>query len=186
MATPTQIFPTIEGLIGFQLGTASSGATTARGRSTVTSWIKSIREVFEEPDYRYLTDLQFRKLLDVDETGETITDATHLIAALIEMTSTIATDGAGWVAFDDSVSFTFDGTAALPNTVVSVVSVNDVQTTGVAEYYPCQWYAGAADGGAYAATGIFLPNTGLAVAADGNDGGNPAANALNVYVLYRN
>ncbi len=64
--------------------------------------------------------------------------------------------------------------------------INDVVTTGVAEYYPAQWYAGAADGGAYAATGIFLPNTGLAVSADGNDGGNFAANALNVYVLYRN
>lgn len=186
MATPTQIFPTIEGLIGFQLGTSSSGATTARGRSTVTSWVKSIREVFEEPDYRYLTDLQFRKLLDVDESSEDITDATHLIAALIEMTSTIATDGAGWCSFSDEVAQTFDGTAALSNATVAIVSINDVVTTGVAEYYPAQWYAGAADGGAYAATGIFLPNTGLAVSADGNDGGNFAANALNVYVLYRN
>ena len=183
MATPQQIIPKLEGMVGYMTGSADGGSI--QGSTVVTEWVRMLKALLEGPDFRYLTDLEFLLLDDVDTTGENISDATHVIAALIEMVTTIATDGAGWITFEDAQSITFAGTAALNNAVVAVVHVSDVTTTGTSEFTPAIWLAGKADGGAYSTTGLDLPNTGLCVSGDGNDAGAFAANACRVFVLYR-
>jgi L-fucose isomerase-like protein len=174
--TPQALFPILEGIAG----------RLANADQNVSDWVRMVKLQMSGANYRYNTDYGITLLEDVDETGEPQADATDLLAALVIMKGTIATDAAGWVVFVDADSNTFDGTAALPNTVVAAIQVKDVANTGVNEYYPMIFFSGATQvsTAAKGLTGIRL-NTGLTVSCDGVNGGNPATNALDVLIIYR-
>ena len=182
--TPEQIFSRMEGMIGFQTGSADGGSI--QGNQVVNDWVQMCKYLLRTPGFRYLTDYEFTMLDDVDATGVPIADATDLIAVLVEMVSTIATDSAGWIHFDDADTNTFAGSAALDNTSVGAISVVNVVTTGVSQFYPWIFLAGASPVTVtqYATTGIRL-TTGLTVSGDGIDAGAFATDACRVWVLYR-
>lgn len=182
MATPSALIPRLEGMVAHQIGSGDGGTT--QGNQIVADWVTAVKYLLQHSTKRYLDDYQFNLLDDVDETGVPLTSATHLLAALAEMTTTIATDGDGWLSFADLDSQTFDGTVALDNATVAIISISDVVTTGVSEFYPAIWFGGQSDDGTYDQSGINLA-TGLTVAADGVNGGAFAANALRVWVLTR-
>lgn len=182
MATPAQIIPQIEGLVGFQIGSADGGSI--QGNQIVADWVQLVKAQLSLSSFRYLTDFEFTLLNDVDADGEQLTSATHLCAALCEMVTTIATDGDGWVVFSDQDSYTFAGNTALNDADVAMIHVSDVVTTGVSEFYPGIWLGGTSDDGTYSNAGINLA-TGLTVAADGNNNGAFALDALRVWVLFR-
>lgn len=187
MSTPAQIMPRIEGMLGYQTGSADGGSI--QGASTLETWVNLVRVLLQSPDFRYLDDLQFTQSSDVDDDASSgndlITDATHLIGGVAEMISTVATDSHGWLVYVDADTLTIDLNAALVDTTVAVISIVDVTTTGVSEFTPFLFLAGASDTTSYGKTGIAL-TTGLSLAFEGNSQGAPAASALRVWTLYRN
>jgi len=183
--TPEQIYARLDGMIGYQLGSADGGSI--QGNQSVSDWVTLVKALLKTSSFRYLDDLEFRLLPDVDTTGETgADDATDVIAILVEMLTTIATDTAGWIHLDDADTNTFVGTAALDNSTIAVIKVVDVTTTGVSEFYPVIFFAGATSvtANTYRRTGIPL-TTGLVVSGDGVDAGAFATDACRVWVLYR-
>ena len=188
MATPEQIIPKLEGMVGFQIGSADGGST--QGNAIVTEWVRLVKELLKGPSFRYLTDLQFGLSDDVDSTGVVIsTSATHLIAGLIETAGAFTTDGTGWVGWSDADSDTVDFSGADDNDIMLKVHAGSVATSGVSEFTPVILMAGiggSTDGTTttYSDTGISLA-VGLTVAADGDDGTEIAADAVRVWTLYR-
>ena len=183
--TPQQIMMRLDGMIGYQLGSADGGSI--QGNQSVADWVTLVKALLQTSSFRYLDDLEFRLLPDVDATGETgADDATDLIAYLVEMVTTIATDTTGWIHFDDADTNTFAGNSALDNSTIAAVKVVDVTTTGVSEFYPGIFLAGATSvtANAYRRTGYPL-TTGLVVSGDGIDAGAFATDACRVWVLYR-
>ena len=179
--TPHQIIPILEGLVSY---TISSG-TAIQGSQSVADWVHMVKYLLKTEAYRGLTDLELELLPDVDEDGGVLASAaaTHLIAALIECTSTIATDGEGHVTFANAATDTQSTTLGVD--VAALVSVQDVATTGVSEFYPVIWLAGQSDDASvYSRTGINL-DTDLTVTCDGNAGGSPATDFCRVWVLIR-
>ena len=83
------------------------------------------------------------------------------------------------MAFSDADSNTFDGTAALDNNDIIVIQPRAAATDGTPEYVGMVFVGGPDTLG-------FPLDTGLSIGADGNDGTNPAADDLRVWVLYRN
>ena len=187
MATPQQIIPKLEGMVGYMTGSADGGSI--QGSTAVTEWVRLVKHLLEGPAFRYLTDLQFILSADVDDTGEVIdTSATHLIACLGEMVSTIATDTAGWFGYTDGDSDTIEiGAAALPDDIACLIHVQDVNTTGTSEFYPAIFLAGGAGtagAATYGLTGITL-DTGLTVWCDGDGGADVATDGFRVWTLFR-
>lgn len=185
--TPEQIYARMDGLIGFQTGSADGGSI--QGNQSVCDWINGVKLLLKTSSFRYLDDFEFDLLDDVDDTATVVSaSATHLIAALGEMVSTIATDTAGWWGFTDADTDTIEmGAAALPDDVVALIHIRDVATTGVSEFYPVIFYAGAggaAGAATYGRTGITL-DTGLVTWADGDGGNDIATDGLRCWVLYR-
>ncbi len=186
--TPEQIIPKIEGLLGYMLGSADGGSI--QGNQIVADWVTMVKALLSTSNFRYLTDLEFKPFLDLDEgaTGadDEANEATHFIAALVEMTSTIATDSEGRVFFADSDALTV-GTAnplVLTDDHFLMITLNNVTTTGVSQFYPILNWAGNSDDGTYSTQGINLA-TGLAAGCGGQSGGVPAANAVRAWILYR-
>ena len=170
----------LEGIVGtLNIDTNQSAA----------DWLQMVKYLLRTEAFRDLDDIQVQILNDIDDTGVAITDATHLIACLGEMNSTIATDTAGWFGAADADSDTIElGAAALPDDVIFVNHIRDVATTGVSEYYPMIFLAGAAGtagGAAYGRTGITL-DTGLTFWADGDGGNDIATDGMDCVVVYRN
>ncbi len=187
--TPEQLIPKMEGMVGYMLGSADGGSI--QGSSVVTEWLRLVKEMLKGPNFRYLTDLEFRLFNDIDEgaavdgiDGEA--SATHLIAALIEITVAITTDGHGWVEFAQVPTLnTGIGGGTVADTHLSTISVVDPTTTGASEFYPVIWMAGAADGENYSTTGYNLGTTGFGIGFEGNTAGAPAADTCRVWCLYR-
>ena len=186
MPIPSSIIPVLEGMVGFQIGSADGGSI--QGSQPVADWVELVKAVLGLSTFRYNTDYQFVLSTDVDSDGEVVdAGATDLIAGLGEMITTVATDAAGWWVYADVDSDTFAGQSALDNDIVALVHVIDVTTTGVSEFYPAIWLSGAGGGAgtnAYGQTGIRL-NTGLTTSFDGVDGNDPAASAFRVWTLFR-
>ncbi len=182
--TPEQLIPKMEGMLGYMLGSADGGSV--QGNTSVTEWVRLVKELLKGPDFRYLTDLEFQPLADVDDTGvETASTATHLIACLGEMVSTIATDTSGWFGAADVSGDTIElGAAALGDDVIFVNHFQDVATTGVSEFYPMLFLAGSSDGGTYGTTGVSL-STALTFWSDGDGGNDTALNGFRIWVVYR-
>ncbi len=188
MATPAQIIPVLEGLVSFQIGSADGGSI--QGSQIVATWVNHVKSLLYQPNFRFLTDLVFTLMADVDEVGAAsanISDATHIIAYLTEcLSADTGVDVDGWVAFQDlDATSAFDGAAALDNATVAVHSFKDIGTSGVSEFYPGILLGGTSDDGTYGQTGISLA-TGLLVVADGMDGGVLNADVLRTWVLTRN
>jgi hypothetical protein len=182
--TPEQIYARLDGMIGFQTGSADGGSI--QGNQSVCDWVMLVKALLKTASFRYLDDLEFGLLDDVDTTGVPQADATHIIAALVEMVTTIATDAYGWIHFDDADTNTFVGSSALDNTTILAIGVKDVTTTGVSEFYPWIFLAGATGvaTATYSRTGIPL-STGLTVSGDGMDAGAFATDACRAWILYR-
>jgi len=185
--TPQQIFSRLDGLIGYQTGSADGGSI--QGNSAVSEWARLVKEYLKGPTCRYLTDLEFDLVPDIDDTATVVSaTATHLIAACGEMLTTIATDTAGWWGFTDADTDTIEiGAAALPDDIAALIHIKDVATTGVSEFYPVIFFAGAAGtagAATYSQTGIGL-DTGLVTWADGDGGNDIATDAFRAWVLYR-
>ena len=185
--TPEQVISKMEGMVSFQLG-IPGGSIASQGNQVVADWVRSLKTILKDPSKRYLTDFEFELMPDVDETGvETaIGTATHLCAILCEAVASTSADAGAWVVCVDASGNTFDGTAALPNTVVAAVVLNTPTTTGVSEFTPVIFMAGESGvaAAAYSTSGIELA-TDLTISADGVDGANPATDAIRVWVLYR-
>ena len=188
MATPQQIIPKLEGMVGYMIGSADGGSV--QGNSIVTEWVKLVKLLLEGPNFRYLTDFEFVLSDDVDSTGVVIdTSATHFIAGLIETAGAFTTDATGWVGWSDADSDTVDFSGADDNDIMLKVHTGSVAATGVSEFTPVICMAGiggSTDGTTttYSDAGISLA-IGLTVAADGDDGTEIAADAVRVWTLYR-
>ncbi len=188
MATPAQIIPVLEGLVSFQIGSADGGSI--QGSQIVATWVNAVKWLLGQPNFRYLDDLVFTLMDDVDEAGDAganIGDATHIIAYLTEVLSNdLGVDADAWVAFQDlDATSAFDASAALNNATVAIHSIKDVGVSGVSEFYPGILFGGTSDDGTYGQTGINLA-TGLLVVADGMDGGALNADVARTWVLTRN
>jgi hypothetical protein len=184
--TPEQIYARLDGMIGFQTGSADGGSI--QGSQTVCDWVMLVKALLKTSAFRYLDDLEFMLADDVDASSTVVdTTATHFIGALIEMVSTIATDASGWIFFADADSDTVAGDTALNDDMFVVIHVVNVLTTGVSQFYPVLSWAGAAGTAGtdtYEASGIAL-NTGLCVGGDGIANGAFATDACRAWVLYR-
>mgnify|MGYP001566448491 CR=1 FL=1 len=190
--TPEQIYSRLDGLIGYQTGSADGGSI--QGSQVVADWVQLVKVLLKSPSFRYLDDFEFKLFDDLDEgaTGapDEANDATHFIAALVEMTSTVATDAEGRFSLDDSDAFTI-GTAnptVLQDTMFGCLAIDNVTTTGVSEFYPLFSWAGRAGDGAgtlaYSQQGLAL-TTGLAAGFTGTSGGVPATDSCRAWILYR-
>ncbi len=187
--TPQQLIPKLEGLLGYHLGSADGGSI--QGSTVVTEWVRLVKAMLEGPDFRYNTDYEFRLFPDIDEgaavdaiDGEST--ATHLIAALAEVTVLITTDGHGWIEFAQAPTLnTALGGTAPADTHLATVSLVNPTTVGTSEFYSAIWQAGAADGESYSTTGINLGSTGFGIGMEGNSAGVPAADTCRVWCLYR-
>jgi len=178
--TPSQIIPILEGFIS-----TSQSAGGPVGSQNVAKWVELVKSLLRGPDFRDLTDLEFELLPDVDEDGGVLASAaaTHLIAALIEISGTNV-DGFGHVMFADAATDTQSTT--LGTDIVAVVSYADPAVAGVAEYTPLIFLSGQAGlaAASFNATGIGL-SIDLTVTNDGNAGGTPAVDSCRVWVLIR-
>ena len=167
MATPAAIFPVLEGL---------AGVVPATGTQVVGEWIANLKQVLRSSPHRTYTDYAFQALSDIDEDGAVETNTAPLTTATSVyglLLGTVATDAErDWVVVADADTLTFDGTAALANTVMAALQLA-AAGTGLESFEAVVW-----------PNGIPLA-TGLTIAADGRDGANPAANDIRGWVLYR-
>ncbi len=179
MATVAQIIPQLEGMVG----------VVGDGNNALATWLECVKAYLRSPSCRDLTDLEFKYTASVTDVGIPVdASATHLLAAVVEISGDLGTDTSGFVGYTDADTDTIDLTAALPEDVVAVIPVNDLAVSTVSEFYPVIFFAGAsgieAAPGSYGETGISL-TTGLTAWADGMDGNAITAASCRVFTLYR-
>ena len=184
MPSPSAIIPVLEGFVSTSTG---SGVRT----QNVSTWVEMVKALLRAPDYRDLTDLQFELLSSVTDVGiPTATTATHLIAALWEISGDLGTDTGAYLGFSDALTDTWLTSTALTTQedTITLISARDLTTTGVSEYYPLIFLAGSAgveaSTTAYSSTGMAL-TTGLTAWANGKDTNAVTAASCRVWVLYR-
>ena len=177
--TPSQIFPILDGLLGFSLGSSDvqAGTNTAQGSQTVETWVRGVKELLRSFRYRDLDDIQIEQIEDLDQDGGVLASAaaTHYIAILIENIALAAE--AAWVIVANAATDTFVGTSALDNDVVAAIRIPTITTTGVSEFWGSVAYASLEAG--------VPTSTDITVSADGQDGGDPETNALRAWLIFR-
>ena len=168
MPAPHAVIPVLEGLV-------STMPTT--GRQVASEWVRMCKVIMHQTALRDETDWSVMALSDIDEDGAAETNTgdmptmTNVYGLLVANGSAAAERN--WVVVSDSDTLTFDGTAALANTVVAAYQPDAAGTAGVEELHGMVW-----------PFGLTLA-TGCTVAADGRDGTNPTLNDLRGWILYR-
>lgn len=163
MPAPHVIIPLMEGLV-------STMPTNASQR--VATWVELCKAIMRQQALRENTDWEFAVSTDIDETGNVVrSGASTLYAGLIGTDSADAE--VDWVVVTNATSNTLDGTAALDNTDFFVFELPAAATDGTEEFHSF-----------VIPEGLVL-GTGFTVAADGQDGANPAANDIRGWFLYR-
>mgnify|MGYP001566744775 FL=1 len=139
----------------------------------VSEWIKACKKLMlSTSTLRSATDWNFVAQNDVDQTGDNIlTGVGTFYAVLVSTNSADAEED--FFACTDAATNTFDGTAALDNTDFLVFNLDAAATDGTEEYHGVIWENGRALA------------TGLTVAADGEDGTDPALDDIRCWTLYR-
>lgn len=175
----SEVIPMLEGMVG----------TVAEGNNALATWLECVKVYLRSPACRDLDDLEFKITEAVTDVGIPVdADATHLLAAVVEIDGDLGTDTAGFVGYTDAETDTIDLTSALPEDVVAVIPVSDLAVSTVSQFYPVIFFAGQsgieAAPGTYGETGISL-TTGLTVWADGMDGNAITAASCRVFTLYR-
>jgi hypothetical protein len=169
MASVAEICAKIDGMVGTMALSSNAG-------QAVACWIQHCKDIMRLPANRNLTTWKFQALSDIDEDGSTETGDADLIAATKVyglMVGTVdVTAEHRWVAIYDADSATFDGTAALANSVATVLLIQDAASASAEEYYCATWQQG------------FSLGTGMTIASDGVDGANTEASELRGWVLY--
>lgn len=163
MATPNVIIPMMEGMVSTMATTASQAAA---------EWVKACKSLLRMTRNRDLTDWEFVASADVDETGNAILAAVGTVYAVLIGTNSADAE-VDWFVVTNATSNTFDGTAALDNTDFVAYALPAAATDGTEEVHGLIFYNG-------------LPcSTGITVAADGQDGTNPATDDVRCWILYR-
>ena len=164
-----QVCAVIDGLVGTM-------AISAKAGQKVAAFCQTCKDIVRMSGNRNVTDWKFQGLSDIDQDGSAETGATDLIAATYVYALLVGSVGddaeIDWVALYDADSATFDGTAALSNSVFGVKAI-PLGTT-VEDYHV-----------AFVDHAGFALATGLTVAADGQDGTNPATDDMRGWILYR-
>ena len=163
MPAPHEVIPRLEGMVS----TMAASAPQAVGE-----WIKQCKAILRLVGNRDYTDWDFAASPDVDESGNVIRNgASTLYAVLVETVS--ADTELDWVDVSNENGNTFDGTAALDN------------ADSVVFRMPASGAAGTQTYQSWINPGGLVCGTGITVAADGQDGTNPATDDLRAWVLYR-
>ena len=167
MATPSAIYPVLEGL---------AGVVPATGTQVVGEWTAALKQILRAWPHRTYTDYALIALSDIDEDGSAETNAAPLTTATSVyglLVGTVSTDSErDWVVVADADSITFAGESAYANTVMAALQLA-AAGTGLESFEGMIW-----------PDGIPLA-TGLSICADGRDGTGPAANDIRGWVLFR-
>lgn len=168
MASPYQLFPQMEGLVGTM-------ATSADATQHVATWVEMCKMIMLMPGNRDLTDWKFQALSDLDEDGSAETGAADLIAAtkIYGLLAGQLDDQINCVVAFDGDTNTLDGNGALADATAFMIRLPAVTTSGVEEYQ-----------GIVSAKGFAL-GTGLTVCGDGVDGTTPGASDMRGWILFR-
>ena len=169
MSSVSEVCAKIDGLLG------TMALSTANGQA-VSLWAQHCKDIMRLPGNRSLTTWKFQAISDIDEDGSTETGDADLIAATKLYALCVGcvdvTAEHRWVACYDADSATFDGTAALANSVATVLLIQDAASAAAEEYYCASWQQG------------FTLGTGLTIASDGVDGANTETSELRGWVLF--
>src|SRR3989304_1979586 len=154
MSTPYEIFPRLEGIVG-SIGTGV--------KQPVALWVKQMKEVMLSDKNKDKTDWEFAVSEDIDESANDIETGGKLYGILIGQNSADAETDFFVAANDADGTFTFDGSAALDNTVLFVTNLPAAATANTEEYHPFIFPHGIS----------FSAH--MVLGADGQDGANPGA-----------
>lgn len=165
MAFPHELIPRLEGLAGI----IAARSPAAVDSQEIITWVEMCKQVMRQEAVRGLSTWEFTRSTDVDESAnQIITNACTVYAVLIESNAAAADR----VSLTNATSNTYDDTAALDAGDLLVLHANSSGTEATERW-----------------TGYVFPSgvtfdTALSVGADGIGGTNPAADDIDLFVLY--
>ena len=163
MPAPEVVIPHLEGTVG----------QIAGGKESAALWVKQMKEIMLLTVHKDQTDWSFGVSEDVDESANDIETGGVLYGLLIGTNSADAELDFFAVVDDADGTYTFDGTAALDNTVNYVTTLPAAATDGTEELHPFTF-----------PEGISFTNH-MVFGADGQDGTNPATSDIRAWYLIR-
>lgn len=165
MPAPEVVIPTMEAVMN----------TVAGAGESVALWVKTMKDIMLCGANKDQTDWEFEWSNAVIKTGPDLETGAVVYGIVLGQKSSAAEADFVVIDADADGTVTFDGTAALANTVVFATQLPATATDGTFEYHPYAFHKGL----------LIGTTTHLCVLADGRDGTDTTTGDIEAYVLFR-